>query len=198
MPTFCPACQSGLREKPLVDSNLRGYRCGSRHVFYTTLNEQFGGIPTADTVATLPGGTSDVQVLRFWLTDRDARQRLPNQLALVCRKFVEIAEGTGDDAEADNPFAFCPACGQGLSRFESDDLYMQGLRCQNGHEFWWRGSTISFQEQGTRANFSAELTDRDVPALVEYWLGDSKWIQPYVHPQLRGVLHRFRERYLPL
>lgn len=189
---FCPTCRSDLQDHMLLDSNLKGYICESGHIFYTTLDGQFGGIPTADTVKTLPDHSqSDVQVLKFWLTNPHARERLPNQLALVCRRIVEIVENNHHVAKVENPFAFCPGCGEALSRFDSDDLYMQGLRCTQGHEFWWRGSTINFTEHGARANLSAELDDDQMPALLEYWVGDSVWIRPYVHPQLRSLLKRF-------
>ena len=175
----------------LLDPSLKGYACESDHIFYTTLKEQFGGILTANTVQSLPNTSSEVQVLKFWLTNLYARQRLPNQLALVCRRIIEIMENDHHVTKVENPFAFCPICGDALSRFDSDDLYMQGLRCNNNHEFWWRGSTINFTEHGTRANLSAELDDNYMPTLIEYWTGDSVLIQPYVHPQLRSVLKRF-------
>jgi hypothetical protein len=187
---FCPTCQSDLHDRLLLDLNLEGYACERGHLFYSTRKEQQGGIPAANTVRPLPDG-SDIQVLKFWLTDPRAREALPNQLALVCRRVVEIIENNHHVIKAETPFAFCPACGDSLSRFDSHDLYMQGLRCGNGHEFWERGGTINFIEHGARANLSAELDDEYLPALLEYWLGDSVWIQPYVHPQLRGVLKRF-------
>lgn len=188
---FCPACRSELREHVLLDPRLKGYACGGGHFFYSTLKEQFGGIPRAAGVRPLPGGSSDVQVLKFWLTDPHARERLPNQLALVCRRLVEIAEHGRHVAKVENPFAFCPSCGDALSRFDSDDVYSRGLRCTNGHEFWERGGTVDYTERGARANLSAELDDDYMPALIEYWLDDSAWVRPYVHPQLRDVLKRF-------
>ena len=188
---FCPTCQSNIHEHALLDPNLKGYACGRGHIFYETLNEQFGGIPMADTVQPLPDSSSDLQVLKFWLTDPYARERLPNQLALVCRRIVERIEDDYHVTKAESPFAFCPACGVPLSRFDSADVYMQGLRCLNGHVFWWRGSTINFTEDGRRRNLSAELDDDDTSTLIEYWTGDSVWVKPYVHPQLRGVLKRF-------
>lgn len=176
----------------LLDPHLEGYACEGGHLFYSTLKEQSGGIPTADTVRPAPRGGSDVQVLKFWLTDPYARESLPNQLALACRRLVEIIEDGRHVSKVEKPFAFCPACGRALSRFDSDDLYMRGLRCESGHEFWERGGTVNFTERGARANLSAELADDYLPTLIKYWLDDSAWIRPYVHPQLRDVLKRFR------
>jgi hypothetical protein len=94
-------------------------------------------------------------------------------------------------AKVENPFSFCPTCGETLARFDSDDLYMQGLRCRNGHEFWWRGRTVNYIERGVRTNLSAELDDEYMTTLIEYYAGDDELVKPYVHPQLRGVLERF-------
>jgi hypothetical protein len=186
---FCPTCRSGLHERVILDPSLKGYACKNADIFYTTLIEQVGGIPTADTIQP-PPMNDDIQVLKFWLAHRQARERLPNQLALVCRRIVEIVESNQHVAQVENPFAFCPTCGETLSRFDSDDLYMQGLRCRSGHEFWWRGSTVHFVERGVRANLSAELTDDYIPKLINFYTGDNELIKPYVHPQLRGALRR--------
>jgi hypothetical protein len=189
---FCPICNADLYERTLLDPSLKGYACKNGDVFYTTLIEQAGGIPTADTIHP-PPMNSDIQVLKFWLADRHARERLPNQLALVCRRIVEMVESHHHVAHIESPFAFCPACGETLSCFDSADVYMQGLRCGNGHELWWRGSTVNYQEGGVRANLSAELADDHIPQLIAYYAGDNELITPYVHPQLRGVLKRFGE-----
>jgi hypothetical protein len=36
---FCPTCRSDFHEHPLLDPYLRGYACGNRHVYYTTMIE---------------------------------------------------------------------------------------------------------------------------------------------------------------
>jgi hypothetical protein len=187
---FCPICQLAFYERTLIDPNLKGYACRNGDVFYTTLIEQVGGIPTADTIRP-PPMTNDIQILKFWLADPHARERLPNELAVVCRRMVEIADNNHHVSKVEDPFSFCPTCGETLARFDSDDLYMQGLRCRNGHEFWWRGRTVNYIERGVRKNLSAELDDEYLPTLIEFYAGDDELIRPYVHPQLRGVLKRF-------
>lgn len=187
---FCPTCRSEHHERILLDPHLRGYACENRHEFHTTLIEQVGGIPTADTIRP-PAMTDDVEILKFWLTDRQARESLPNQLALVCRRIVDLAERNHHVACGENLFAFCPSCGEPRSPFDSDDVYMRGSRCRHGHEFWERGDTVFYQTPDGRANLSAELADDHLPMLIGYYAGDDKIIQPYVHPQLRAVLKRF-------
>lgn len=187
---FCPTCQSALHERTLLDPHIQGYACSDGDVFFTTLIHQAGGIPTADTIRP-PPLNDDIQILKFWLSDGHARDRVPNQLAVLCRRMVEIAEDNHHVAHVADPFVFCPTCRQALIRFDSDDGYMQGLRCSSGHEFWARGGTVHYVDRGVRANLSADLDDDYMPKLIEYYAGDDKHIKPYVHPQLRGVLQRF-------
>ena len=187
---FCPICQFAFYERTLLDPSLQGYACTNSHHFYTTLIEQSGGIPTADTIQP-PRLNSDLQVLKFWLSDRQARARLPNELAVACRRIIEIAEDEHHVAKVENPFAFCPTCGEALTPFDSDDLYMQGLKCGTGHEVWWRGRTVNYVERGARKNLTVELADDSIPQWIEYFASDEdQLIKPYVHPQLRDVLKR--------
>ena len=44
----------------------------------------------------LPKSASDLEVLRYWLTDPSARRELAYPLALVCLRFISILE-SGDD-----------------------------------------------------------------------------------------------------
>ena len=187
---FCPACRLALDERTLIDPILEGYACGNGHLFYTTVIEQVGVLPAADTIQP-PPLSNDIQILKFWLADPLARVRVPNELAVVCRRIVDIADHAHRVAKVDDPFSFCPTCGETLARFDSDDVYLQGLRCINSHEFWWRGRTVHYVEHGVRANLSVELDDESMPALIEYYAGDDELVKPYVHPQLRGVLERF-------
>src|SRR5687767_5391985 len=120
---FCPTCRSDSQEHPLIDPHLRGSACGRRHVFFPTVIDHLGGIPTADAVRP-PAMGDDVQILKFWLTDAHARERVPNKLALVCRRMVVIIERDHHVANAPDLFAFCPLCGEALAGFESDDVYM--------------------------------------------------------------------------
>jgi hypothetical protein len=190
-PAFCPTCQSALRERPLLDSHLKGYACQNGHRFYLTLIAPLG-IPTADTIRP-PAMTDDLQILRFWLTDQDARERVPNQLAVVCRRILDIREDGHRIARVPYPFMFCPRCGDALARFDSDDLHMQGLHCDHFHEFWEHGGTVYYGDRRQRTRLSAELSDDDLPQQIEYYAGNSEYITPYVHSQLRDVLKRFAE-----
>jgi hypothetical protein len=184
---YCPACGSELAGRSLLDPYIEGYICANGHIYFTTLNEQRGALPRADTVDP-PPMQSDVDVLKFWLTDALARKRVPNQLAWACRRLVEVMEADHHVGKPVEPFAFCPTCGTRLAHFASDDLYMQGLRCPNGHELWWRGNTVWYDRNS--ANLSVELADDDLPRLIEYYTRENDYVTPYVHPTLRGLLRR--------
>jgi hypothetical protein len=75
-------------------------------------------------------------------------------------------------------------------------VYMQGLRCGNGHEFWARGWTVYHGDRAHRTSLSAELSDDDLPQQLAYYTSNYRYILPYVHPQMRDVLGRFAESFL--
>ena len=186
---YCPKCQSMLRDHSLLDPKLKGYICANGHVFYTTVVEQ-GVIPQAHTIQP-PEIDDDIQVLKFWLTDARARERVPDQLALACRRIIEIVETDRRVEAVNEPFAFCPTCAEKLANIDSDDVYMSLLGCSNAHRFWWRGM-IMHHDGDVGRTLSTELDDEHLLTLIAFYTSDDRMIRPYVHPQLRAVLNRFR------
>ena len=177
----------------LLDPNLSGFVCENVHVFYRTVIAQEGLLPEAHTIRP-PTLNNDIEILKFWLTDADARKRVPDQLAVVCRRLVEIAESDRHLPRVDRPFSFCLTCGEPLAHLDARDPYMEGLRCKNGHEFWWRGFHVHYSEQGRRNTFSVDMPDDDLPMNLEYYASTNSYAAPYVHPQLREVLNRLLAR----
>jgi hypothetical protein len=187
---YCPTCAAPFREHVLLDPNLQGFVCDNGDLFHKTLVEQPGVLPEANTVQP-PHMTNDMDILRFWLTQPLARSRLPNQLAIICRRIVEIVEHNHRVAWVRRPFVFCPLCSSELAHVPSDDVYMELLRCTTGHEFWERGQTAWYPDGGVKTSLSAELPDEFMPQMIKSYVSDEWYIQPWVHPQVRGVLERF-------
>ena len=186
---FCPMCQSLLHEHTLLDPHLTGYICANGHVYYTNVVEQVGVLPEANTIRP-PAMDDDVQVLKYWLTDPHARKTVPDQLAVACRRIVEIVEKNLRVPRVNEPFAFCPVCGEKLLHVDSDDTYLQCLRCRNAHQFWWRGTRLHY-DGDVRRNLSAELDDEFLLSLIEYYSSSDEIIKPYDPPQLQTVLKHF-------
>lgn len=151
---------------------------------------EIGGIPEAATISP-PPLDDDIAILKFWLTDRLARCRVPDQLAVACRRLVEIAE-QGRRIRRRDIFQACLTCGGTLARVASDDPYMQLLRCDRGHEYWWRGDALTWTDSDVRMHLAADPDDETLLTLIDYYSGDHPVIQPYVHPQLRSALKRLR------
>ena len=185
-PSCCATCAAPLTARPLDDPNLRGYGCANGHGFYSIVDEQAGGIPTADTIEP-PSLSDDGAILRYWLTDPRARKRVPNMLAVVLRRILEISEHGRRIATVSAPFLFCPGCGERFHPFDSRDTHTLGRECRNGHQYYEHGYTL-YYEKG-RKNLSAELYDEFLAAQIRYYLTEPL-VKPYVHPQIRAVLLR--------
>ena len=154
--------------------------------------EQTGLLPTADTIAP-PPLSDDIEIFRYWLTDSRARQRVPDQLALLCRHYVDAVEGQQYDTGGYLSFTHCLHCGMPAEHTSADDPYMTLLRCEDGHEFWWRGYTLHYTDNGVRTTISHDITADDVPRLFEYYALE-ELVRPWVHPQLRGAMIRFHRQ----
>lgn len=190
---YCPHCGAGTHERTLLDPNLHGFVCDNGHRLYTPIIAQVGVLPMADTIKP-PPISGDIDILRFWLTNVPARQRVPDDLALLCRLFVEMVEGNPYDAADNMPFTHCLKCGEAAEHTAAGDPYMTLLRCARGHEYWWRGYTLHYTDNGVKTTISRDITAADVPRLFGYYAHD-ELVRPWVHPQLRDALVRFHREW---
>lgn len=225
MTFHCPVCSNILEDYPLLDPWRTGLRCTCGHEFFTTSAEaprglvvpEAGHMPEPTRVPPLPEGSSDLDVLSYWLTDPPARRELAYPLALACLRFISILESGAEmderrrDARAlvetlteqgrlVTLFRHCAICGGRLTRFDDPrELYMDGLRCAAGHESWHRGIDLLIKHGGDTwlAVFPADVwlarnldlaVGRGPPSASA---PDELW-ENRVHPQLRAVLIRLR------
>jgi hypothetical protein len=186
---YCAHCGARLRDRAIVDVHMQGFICDHGHRLHRPLVEQAGVLPTAVSVRP-PVLDDDVAIFRFWLTDARARSRLPHQLALLCRRFVEITDGDAYQGGRELTFAHCLHCGAEAVYVPGSDPHMTLLRCQHGHEFWVHGSSLYCTIDGTSTTISRDLIADDVPGMVDYY-AHHEIVRPWVHPQLRGALIRF-------
>jgi hypothetical protein len=92
----CACCADVLEELPLLDAKRAGYLCVHGHSFFIW-KEPFGRrFCVPQRVPALARGATDVEVLRYWLTNPVAREQLVDLLALVCERLIELVEGRGD------------------------------------------------------------------------------------------------------
>ena len=175
--------------RPLDDENARGFRCNAGHRFYSFYDEHGGIVPASKTIEP-PHLADDRIILRFWLLDPPARLRVPNQLAVVVRRILELSEGGESMARIDHPFRFCPICGEAFTASDVGDGYMWHKRCRAGHTHWEHQYTLFPGDVAGRDNLSIELYDEFLSNQLDAYL-TNEMFEWYIHPQLRDVLTRF-------
>jgi hypothetical protein len=123
---------------------------------------------------------ADEEVARFWLSVSQARALLNNQLAALLRTILDGRTATGQ-----LPWNFCPLCALALSRYEQPDCWVEGLRCQNGHEWTQRGGQL-WGGTDHCLMFAAEFPATTVPQLIRGWLSNSVYA-PQLHESVARV-----------
>ena len=94
MALHCPVCGLVLTTYALPDSKRVGYLCQCGHSFFTWSRPFARYLPKPEKTPALPQGATDLAILRYWLTDRVAREQLVDHLSLVCERLIEILDGT--------------------------------------------------------------------------------------------------------
>lgn len=176
----------------LADANARGFRCTAGHPFYSFYDEHGGIVPASNTIDP-PQIADDTGVLRYWLLDPAARLRVPNQLAVLVRRILELSEGGERMARIDFPFRFCPICGEQFTQSDVSDGYMWYKSCRHGHAHWEHQYTLFPGDRVGTDNLSIELYDEFLPTQLDTYL-TNEMFEWYVHPQLRDVLIRLAPR----
>lgn len=189
---FCCMCGDELSRAPVIDVLIRRYRCPRGHLFYQ------GGrprdeIPDPGRVKE-PKELDDRQLLEFWLGNMRARREVPDDLAALCRRLIDLE--TIDVAPQRDfwprPVAFCFVCGSPTVR-HGRDLYMDGYLCERGHQLWERGGHMHLTPPDhERVQLDIEPNPWWAAASADNWLADQEHTTPYITPALRGVIGRAR------
>jgi hypothetical protein len=185
---YCPSCCDQLLPGECADPWAICLACKKEHRFFIMPESPLAvnsGTAASRAFAELAGRSHDA-VARFWLSDPAARSVLNEQLALILRA---IAEGRRVISEP--LFSFCSICGGELSEYESDDIYVQGLRCPTGHNWSLRGGYFRTAIASALVGLQAEYSDAAVCQLVSTWLKGSPGLDQQVHASIRHVLADF-------
>jgi hypothetical protein len=132
------------------------------------------------------GGLSscaDTEVASFWLHDPAAREVLNEQLAELLRVIVE-----GRDVSAEAEFAYCLVCGSPFTKYDQDDIWVQGLRCDQEHLWVVRGGRLFCSFLGQPFGLHSEPSEHVVKQLVRGWLNQNPLLEPQLHESVRRVL----------
>lgn len=178
-----------MTTRPLDDENARGFRCAAGHPFYSFYDEHGGIVPASNTIEP-PHLADDRSILRYWLLDPPARLRVPNKLAVVVRRILELSEGGQPLARIDHPFRFCTICGEQFTESDVGDGYLWKKSCRHGHTHWEHQYTLFPGDVVGKDNLSIELYDEFLPKQLDAYL-THEMFEWYIHPQLRDALTRF-------
>lgn len=77
--------------------------------------------------------TNPVEIATDWLTKKDFRKNIQNGVAEILRKYIDLNDLTKVYSEQNDLNNFCPICSTILQEFSQDDVWVQGLKCSNGH-----------------------------------------------------------------
>jgi len=183
----CPTCAETLEEDTSVDAHRIQLHCRNGHRYhYFSKAVDYGSSVEASAVST-PHFTSDIDCLRFWLSD--ARHVLGDPLAELATGILRCYEGhrlPEEPAKAQQ----CPQCGSLLSAFDDDDVWVQSMRCTQGHTWGVRGRMVA--TSGPVLRVFRELTDAElVRGVAEYLNAGQPLLDAMLPPSLRAAFDRF-------
>jgi hypothetical protein len=181
---YCGACGEPATTVDSVDPFVICFACTSGHKFFVYPDYPLA-IETAKAKSMVcPDFKEDPEAAaRYWLSDPAARCVLNPQIATLFRSFLE---GFGPNPELE--FEYCPRCGQLLSDFEQDDIWVVGRACSNHHNWAYRGGHLGCVIEGNQFGLHREYSQENARTTAAWWLGSNKKPQSNVHPSMRSIL----------
>ena len=183
--SFCPSCGNQFDLDECADPLSTCLICANGHRFFIMPSCSLAADTAKAKVAKFPE-ISDLPpagVASFWLSDSRARSILNQQLAQLLRAFLE-SRRVLDEAL----FSFCPRCKRDLVEEEAGDIWIQALRCGNGHLWALRGGRFYSVMENTRLELHAENSDMVVGRLIAAWLKGDPGLETNLHESVRRVL----------
>lgn len=133
----------------------------------------------------------DLSIIKYWLTSENRRSRLNGQLAEMLQNIYWHYESHSHVKLNSNSLSYCPVCKSELENFEQDDIWFQGKKCGNGHEFYERGGRLNYTFDGERTHLVCEMSNNVLSSLLEGWLKDNPQLAPQLHPKIRRVFEHY-------
>ena len=191
--SICPTCGGVLNVLPLLDIYASAYACPGNHRFLQ-YEKEISATETgrAATLAPATDATDDTGIIEYWLGNESVRSCLNNQLAEILQNIYWSGKPEEHLKPEGETFMHCPLCGNQLNVFEQDDVWVQGKRCGNGHEFYERGGRLNFTVDGEIRHLVCEMSEEVLAALIKGWLKANPQLAAQLPRQVRGVLERFR------
>jgi hypothetical protein len=182
---FCPTCQNHLVSTECADPWAICFSCKMGHRFFIMPEPPLSVDSGRAATLRFPelNDRAPEAIASFWFEEPAARSVLNSQLAQILRAVAE-----GRTAPHEPLFSFCPMCGGELSKFEQDDIWVEGLRCPASHSWYLRGGYISTPIAGTLIGLQAEYSDAVFSQSVTGWLKGGAELGRQLHESIRPVL----------
>ena len=189
---WCPECAQALSKAPSADPFAICLSCSSRHrlfilpepsVFQITAQAESLDFPELENKDIIDVGI-------FWLSEPKARAYLSEQLGQLLRYIIEAVRD-GHRLGGNHTFNWCPICKHPLAKFDQPDIWIQGLRCEHGHEYSERSSRLKGRIGEEFVDIQAEFSQRDVESLVKAWLKDEPMLKTQLHSSVKRVFEEY-------
>ena len=195
---YCPTCTALLNRVDVVDIFRTAYKCENGHRYYVVTNQ-----PNAEESKQAPKikspthpNSTDPEIIRFWLTDESARSTLNISLALMISRILEVIESEINIPKDTTKFEYCTLCKGSLVGFDQDDCWVRGIKCHNDHKFYERGGTVHYHIDSEIQYLSEEMNDSVLDFQTEGWLKNNPVLECNLHPEIKGIIRRYRIDYL--
>lgn len=184
----CPTCAETLEEEASVDAHRIQLHCRNGHGYHYFLKAVDYGSSVEAPAISPPHFASDVECLRFWLSG--ARHVLGDPLAELATGILRSYENRPLPEEPSKA-QHCPQCGSALTAFDDGDIWVQAMRCAQGHEWGLRGRLLA-TDGPPALRVVRELTDAELTRGVAEYLGAGQpLLDAMLPPSLRVVFDRF-------
>ena len=181
----CPSCGRKLDRGHCADPWVICLVCQNGHRFFILPKAPNAADSAKAASLRLPeiSDMSPQAIASFWLSEPTARSVLNEQLAELLRSILEARSACDEPV-----FAFCPICGANLADFDQPDIWVRGLRCTTGHNWFERGGSLFCVTSGERLELQAEENDATISQLIAGWLKPRPNFESNLHDSVRRVL----------
>lgn len=193
---YCPTCGAELTPYSLIDIHLSGLSCQNKHYFYETNKDVLSvdSLRVKEIKKTASKNKNDLELIEYWLTEKEARSVINDQIAVILRRIYEIIKEQRHIHYEKSVFVLCPICRGKLETFKQPDVWVEGLKCNNSHKYYERGDTIRFKVHDILRNLSKEMSDETVLFLVDGWLKENSLSDTQLHDDMKRIMKKYKKQ----
>lgn len=117
------------------------------------------------------GKTVKPEIIYEWLSNKKYRQYLTNQFCEFLRATYEHEKGEILNTVVHDS-NFCPICSLELNKFDVDDMWIVGLKCNNNHTWYSRNG---IRLGNSKESIRLDITENCMNELKDIYLKNNKY-----------------------